>query len=137
MTAQVQPTPLPPGIRHELKNAIWNDRAGSALMQTVPRSLIFTVTGDCDYDRIVELCFTVGKRANHTYERIVIDFRWLEKVEGETWRFMVNQLSQLAGDRKPFIYLVQVPRQAMSLFTRIPGAHSIRFARTLEEAILA
>jgi hypothetical protein len=119
------------------KSALWNDRMGAALMQTVPRSLIFTVTGDCDYDRIVELCFTVGKRSNQLYERIVIDFRWLEKVEGETWRFMVNQLSQLAAGRKILIYLVHVPGKAQSLFRRVPGADLIRFTRTLEEAILA
>jgi hypothetical protein len=106
-------------------------------MQTVPRSLIFTVSGDCDYDRVVELCFSVGKRANQPYERIVIDFRWLERVEGETWCFMINQLSRLSGDREPFIYLVKVPEQARPLFRRIPGADAVRFARSLEEAILA
>ena len=46
MTGQTKETPLPPGVKRELKNELWDDRTGSALMQTVPRALIFTVTGN-------------------------------------------------------------------------------------------
>jgi len=119
------------------ENTLWNDRMGSALMQTIPRSLVFTVSGDCDYDRVVELCFTIGKRTDQPYERVVIDFRWLEKAEGEAMRFMVNQLSELAKRRKSTLYLVKVPQQARDLFRRAPGGDEIRFVRTLEEAVLA
>ena len=109
---------------------------GSALMQIVPRTLVFILRGNCDYDHVVELFFNLGRRLTPNCERVVLDFRWLERTDEETLRFMVSRLSQLARDRLATIYLVKPPEKARSLFSKVPGAEEIRFVRDFEQAFL-
>jgi hypothetical protein len=120
----------------EQPDTVWSDRMGSALMQIVPRTLVFTLRGHCDYDHVVELFFNMGRRLTPNCQRVVMDFRWLERTDEETLRFMVSRLSQLARDRLATIYLVKPPEKARSLFSKAPGGEAIRFVGDFEQAIL-
>lgn len=118
------------------QQTLWNDGQNTAHVQTVPRSLMLSLSGDCSYDHVVELCFYVGRHWKPRLERLVLDFTQLKSADSDGIHFLVSQLIRVASQSDGDIYLVRTPAEARSLLARTWGKPEIHSVQTLKEALL-
>lgn len=135
MTKRSQQTRDSSSTGWKMKDVLWDDRSGTGFALTGPRTLLLTFSGQCGYNRLVEVCYYIGRFWKAAVDALVIDFDALKWVDKEGIRHMMAQLDEVTDRTGGRVYIVHAPPDVKRTVYRLGNASPIRLGGSLEEVL--
>jgi hypothetical protein len=115
-----------------MKDVLWDDRLGSGFALNGPRTLLLTFSGQCTYDRLVDVCYYLGRHWRSGGETLVIDFDARKWVDREGIRLLMSRLEDMALQFNGRIYFIHAPAELKRILYRIGDDSPFRLGSSLE-----
>jgi len=135
MTNQGKETSGTPSSTWKMQDVLWDDRLGTGFALSGPRTLLLTFSGQCTYDRLVDVCYYVGRHWRSGGDTLVIDFDARKWVDREGIRLLMSRLEDMAVQFHGRVYFVHAPAEARRILYRVGKDSPFRLGASLESVL--
>jgi hypothetical protein len=121
--------------RFKIEDTSWLHCLGAAGARNATTALFIGMSGELNYEHLLELCSYIRRYWKPAKEHLVLDFTNLISAEADGLLFMMSHLYKAASESVGDIYLVRAPFEASTFLKRMWGSPKIHFADSVEQVI--